>query len=423
MLKLRKYLTMEEALLSMNAFDAALAAQQVNYAAACATFQFAKATLILRRWKKQKRTVSVYIKPRSLHYFRKTWPLLDEGRFKEMFRFDRDGFMMIVDAVESRMLTKPPPGLKTIVNRQLPVYQQVAMALNKLVTGNSSIGVATTFGVASLTIRRCTWKFVKAVVSQLKSEFLKWPSPVEMNRVKSEFKAVYGLPNCVGAIDCTHIDMECPDAKLASDFRDRKCSFSIQVQAVVDSNMRFLDVVAGWAGSVHDSRIFSLSNLFLRRSEFFSSQSMMINGVFVQEYLIGDAGYPLTVNMMIPFPGRESSFTREQRVYNFKHSSTRMAVERAFGRLKTVFRILKNIVDRPNMEQLPTIVLACCILHNIHLSLYADDVIVEEDRDLRRPMRRNIPRPSGSTYRIAENVTETLKHYLCSLPNLDRSRY
>ena len=413
----------EETLLAMSSFDAALAAQQVNYAAATAALQSAKATFILRRAMKQKRSVSVYIKPRSLHYFRKTWPVLDEGRFKEMFRFDRSGFKMIVEAVESRMLTRPPPGLKTIVNRQLPVYQQVAMGLNKLVTGNSTAGVASTFGVSSITILRCTWKFVKAIVHQLKSDFLKWPSVDEMRRVKLEFQSIYGLPNCVGAIDCTHIDMECPDANLASDYRDRKCSYSIQVQAVVDTNMKFMDVVAGWAGSVHDSRIFSLSRLYLRKSEFFSSQAMLVKGIFVEEYLIGDAGYPLTLNMMIPFPGHDSSLTREQKIYNFKHSSTRMAVERAFGRLKTVFQVLKNTYNRPNMNQLPTVVLACCILHNIHLSLYADDVVVEEDRDLHRPSRMNLPRPSGRTYRNAKNVRETLKHYLSSLPNLPRGSY
>ena len=413
----------KQTLLSMAAFDAALAAQQVNYAAATAALQAARATVILKRAWKPKRVVSVYIRPRSLHYFRKTWPLLDAGRFKEMFRFDRSGFKMIVEAVESRMMTRPPPGLRMIVNRQLPVYQQVAMALNRLVTGNSTAGVASNFGVSSITILRCTWKFVKAVVFALKSDFLKWPSVDEMKRVKLEFKSIYGLPNCVGAIDCTHIDMECPDANVASDFRDGNSSFSIQVQAVVDCNMKFLDVVSGWAGSIHDSRIFSLSGLYLRRSEFFSSKALLINGIFIEEYIIGDAGYPLTVNMMIPFPGHESTLSGEQKIYNFRHSSTRMAVERAFGRLKTFFQILKNTYNRPNMNQLPTIVLACCILHNIHRSLYADDVVVEEASELRHPTRMNIPRPSGRAYKNAQNVRETLKHYLSSLPDLPRGSY
>ena len=187
--------------------------------------------------------------------------------------------------------------------------------------------------------------------------------------------------------------------------------------------MKFLDVVSGWAGSVHDSRIYSLSGLYLRSSEFFSSKALVVNGIFVHEYLIGDAGYPLTVNMMIPFPGHESTLSPQQKVYNFRHSSTRMAVERAFGRLKTVFQILKNTYNRPNMNQLPTVVLACCILHNIHLTLYADDVVVEDDSELNLCVRMNIPRPSGRAYKNAQNIRETLQHYLCSLPDLPRGSY
>ena len=296
-----------------------------------------------------------------------------------MLRFDREGFYLIVGAVESQMLTESPPSLRNIVNRKLPPFQQVAMALNRLVTGHSTEAVGSQFGVSSITVRRCTVKFCNAVMVNLKHLFLKWPTMNERSLVKRQFQRIWGLPNCVGAIDCTHVNMECPDAVLASDYCDRKGRFSIQVQAIVDANMRFLDIVCGWAGSVHDSRIYSLSRVYELRKEYFNGPKINVNGIHVPEYLVGDAGYPLSPHLLIPLPGREVNMEPEERHYNFKQSSTRICVERAFGRLKTVFRILKNDLVQPDMRTVPRMVMACIVLHNIHLSLYQDDVIIEAD--------------------------------------------
>ena len=123
---------MEEAAVVLDNNSAAYVAQQFNFTSALWSMQFGKTVFLLKSLKKRKR-VRLYIKSRSLHYFKKTWPTLDEDQFKKMFRFDRDGFYLIVGAVESLMVTAPPPALKNIVNHELPPYQQVAMALNRLV--------------------------------------------------------------------------------------------------------------------------------------------------------------------------------------------------------------------------------------------------------------------------------------------------
>lgn len=56
--------------------------------------------------------------------------------------------------------------------------------------------------------------------------------------------------------------------------------------------------------------------------------------------------------------------TREQTMYNYKHSKTRSVVERSFGLLKGRFRRLKYL-DWTKTEFLPTIIMAACVLHNI----------------------------------------------------------
>ena len=97
-------------LVAMDMFDAAQAAQQMNYSAAVVAVEAVRAETILRSLKKKNSSVSYYILPRSLHFFRCVFPVLNERRFREHFRFDREGFYLIVGAVESHMWTHPPPG-------------------------------------------------------------------------------------------------------------------------------------------------------------------------------------------------------------------------------------------------------------------------------------------------------------------------
>jgi len=53
----------------------------------------------------------------------------------------------------------------------------------------------------------------------------------------------------------------------------------------------------------------------------------------------------------------------QRELFNLRHSSLRVTVERAFGALKNRFRILDNKPFHPYKTQVK-LVLACCILHN-----------------------------------------------------------
>ena len=57
----------------------------------------------------------------------------------------------------------------------------------------------------------------------------------------------------------------------------------------------------------------------------------------------------------------------EELLFNRKHSSTRMSVERAFGILKSRFKEI-GTKSSLKLEFLPTVVHCCCILHNLLLA-------------------------------------------------------
>lgn len=80
-------------------------------------------------------------------------------------------------------------------------------------------------------------------------------------------------------------------------------------------------------------------------------------------HLLGDKAYPSRVNLLTPFRDN-GHLTRQQILFNNRLSKARSAVERAFGILKGKFRRLKYL-DMNRIELIPTIIIACCVLHNI----------------------------------------------------------
>ena len=70
-----------------------------------------------------------------------------------------------------------------------------------------------------------------------------------------------GFPGVLGAIDCSHIRIQAPKSQNKQAYICRKGYTSMNVQAVADANYMFLNIVAKWPGSVHDSRVFRNSGL------------------------------------------------------------------------------------------------------------------------------------------------------------------
>ena len=66
---------------------------------------------------------------------------------------------------------------------------------------------------------------------------------------------------------------------------------------------------------------------------------------------------------MKPFPDR-GRLTAEQRKFNLKFSALRCVVERAFGMLKSRWRIILKKIEQKTTT-LKRTVIAACVLHNI----------------------------------------------------------
>jgi DDE superfamily endonuclease len=166
------------------------------------------------------------------------------------------------------------------------------------------------------------------------------------------------IQKVIGAIDGTYVSMSAPASQRLV-YTNRKFFTSMTLQAICNEKLLFLDCFAGYPSSVHDSRVFRNSDIYLDIER--DVDSFFPNG----EKILGDMAYPLKKWLMVPYVDR-GHLSDQQKHYNHKLSAARQVVERSFALLFGRFRRLKHIYMH-RIDAIPKFIIACCVLHNICL--------------------------------------------------------
>ncbi|XP_021280328.1 protein ANTAGONIST OF LIKE HETEROCHROMATIN PROTEIN 1 isoform X1 [Herrania umbratica] len=293
-------------------------------------------------------------------------PSNEEEGFKYFFRAARKTFDYICSLVREDLVSRPPSGLINIEGRLLSVEKQVAIALRRLASGESQVSVGASFGVGQSTVSQVTWRFIEALEERAKHH-LKWPDSNRMEEIKLQFEVLFGLPNCCGAIDATHIIMTLPAVQTSDDWCDQESNYSMFLQAIVDHEMRFLDIVTGWPGGMSVSRLLKCSGFFRlceAGERLNGSIRTLSEGLEMREFIVGGVAYPLLPWLITPYETNDLSSSMST-TFNDKHEAARLLAVRAFLQLKGSWRILNKVMWRPDKRKLPSIILVCCLLHNI----------------------------------------------------------
>ena len=253
----------------------------------------------------------------------------------------------------------------TRLRMAIPVQVKVAVAISRLATGNSMQAIADLYRIGLSSSQDAVSQFCIAMKTHLLQTFIKWPTPVIMEKYARDFQDIHQIPYVVGAIDGSHIPIVAPRLH-AVDYYNRKGFHSILLQGVVSSKCHFWDYDIGWAGSMHDANLWGRTDI----GQYCEA------GKLSPYALVGDAAYPCRPWMFAPFKGHKDGLSREEYHWNYVQSSTRMCVERAFGMLKLRWRILLKRIDVA-LKNVPDLVTTCLILHNMCL-IFGDNICKQE---------------------------------------------
>ena len=127
----------------------------------------------------------------------------------------------------------------------IPVEKRVAIALWCLATPAEYRTIAHLFGVARCTVCIIVKDVCKAIVSVLQPRYISFPHGDALQAVVDGFEHTWGVPQCVGAIDGTHIPVLRPKNN-HTDYYNRKGWYSVILHGVVDHQYRFIDIYVGW---------------------------------------------------------------------------------------------------------------------------------------------------------------------------------
>ncbi|KAK0142242.1 putative nuclease HARBI1 [Merluccius polli] len=182
---------------------------------------------------------------------------------------------------------------------------------------------------------------VSSALTELMGQYVKWPENEDaMARTKRKFFSLGGMPNTIGAIDCTHVHIQAP--------RSREWEYVTVIEragtALTCSLWGMLTLLSPTV-SYDGLGLYTMPKL----------QQTTPDGI-----LLGDSGYPLLPWLMTPF----ATVTNDsQQRYNSVHATTRGTIERLNGVIKRRFACLNYL--RVESQKACHIICACIVLHNI----------------------------------------------------------
>ena len=327
----------------------------------------------------------------------------------ENFRVSQDTFRYLCQQLRPYIERS-----NTRLRDAVSLEKRVAITLWTLASPVEYRTVSHLFGVGRSTVCEIFNETCEAIVEHLLHQYITFPSVERQQQFISNFERKWGVPQCIGAIDGSHIPVS-PPSMCHTDYYNRKGWYSVLVQAVVDYRYCFLDIYTGWPGSVNDARVFVHSSFYRKANsgQLLANATRRINNIDVPVFVIGDSAYPLLPWVMKPFT-QPNVDTAEKRAYNYRICRGRIVVEIAFGRLKARWRRLMKRNDMI-VRNVPNVIAAACVLHNmceIHGDTFDESwATTESDDPSQPPDREPGDGPSSTITAAGYSIREALIHH------------
>ena len=264
----------------------------------------------------------------------------------------------------------------TRLRKPIPVEEKLAVTLRFLATGESYSSLSFLFRISPTTISRFVPIVCHYIYQVLKEEHCSIPK-TEQDWIKLSDDSYdrWQFPNSLLAIDGKHIALENPEDG-GSEFHNYKSFFSIVFLALVSYDYRFVAYDVGCQGRISDGGVWVNSTFYhkLKNGGLNLPPPRMLprtsdpawmpleDDTEVPFVIVGDSAFPLTENIMKPYPDKSSKSDDSKKLFNYRLSRFRRVSENAFGIWSSRFRIFRTTI---NLE--PDTV---CLIANASIALH-----------------------------------------------------
>ncbi|CAB4026874.1 Hypothetical predicted protein [Paramuricea clavata] len=193
-----------------------------------------------------------------------------------------------------------------------------------------------------------------------------FPSNTEQINAKIiDMEQLWQFPCAWGAVDGCHLPIVCPSGsqEARKEYHNFKNFYAIVMMAIVDAKDQFVLASIGFPGNSPDSVILQSTQLWtdITENNIIPSIGKNIEKLIVNPLILGDSAFPFRIWLMKPYG--HATLSPKESNFNDRFSRARMVTERAFGQLKSRWRILHRRSECEPKSAKKTAL--ACVIHNL----------------------------------------------------------
>ncbi|CAN6459529.1 unnamed protein product [Victoria cruziana] len=282
-----------------------------------------------------------------------------DSRWSDFFHMSKPVFDRLLLTIEPALRTPlPVAGASSSCSGEVPSDYKLGAAIFRLAHATPFPIIGKLFGLDQEAACASFYQVCKALHARLGLIFEF--SSSSLPDVVRGFSSAIGLPNCCGVLGFRKFVAERDSPEEAPDAEN-----GVTMMGLVDSEGRFMDVSVGWPSSMLPSKILPNTHLYLEGKEAIGGPPFeLASGFPMPVYVLGDSCCPNLPWLMTPYSQSDPGDKEKQAAYNALHGRGMKVVEMAFGRVKSLWKLLSVSPKSGTLGSFPVIVTSACILYN-----------------------------------------------------------